>query len=511
MSLAAHRPSPSSLLVTAAALVVAAATVLPLLVVGSRALRMPAADAIDYLVRPRIAELLLNTLGLVALTVPATLFIGITAAWLVERTDLPGAGIWRVLLAAPLAIPAFVASYAWTSFAPGLHGLLGAALVTTLAYFPFVYLPVAAILRDLDGSDEELARSQGLGPLMAVHRTVIPRLRPAMSGGALLVGLHLLAEYGVLEMMRFPTLTTAILTQYSVGFSNDEGSLLAVVLVGLCLTLLGLEMLLRGTARVSRVGSGTHQPHTPLTLGRLRLPALLGLGALVVLSLALPLTLVGRWLVRWVATTPDGPSLLLTTGSTIGLAAAAALVATLAALPGAWLLDRRRTGAALVMERTTYLASALPGVVVGLALVTVTVRYLPAIYQSASVLVIAYAILFVPRAMVSLRAGLAAAPPELVEAARSLGASGPDRLRRVLLPLVAPSMLTGAALVLIASATELTATLLLAPTGTSTLATAFWAASDELDYVGAAPYAAMMILLSAPLTILLLRQSGTRR
>ena len=107
MSLAAHRPSPSSLLVTAAALVVAAVTVLPLLVVGSRALRMPAADAIDYLVRPRIAELLLNTLGLVALTVPATLFIGITAAWLVERTDLPGAGVWRVLLAAPLAIPAF--------------------------------------------------------------------------------------------------------------------------------------------------------------------------------------------------------------------------------------------------------------------------------------------------------------------------------------------------------------------------------------------------------------------
>ena len=100
---------------------------------------------------------------------------------------------------------------------------------------------------------------------------------------------------------------------------------------------------------------------------------------------------------------------------------------------------------------------------------------------------------------------------EFVTAARSLGASGPDRLRRVLLPLVAPSMLTGAALVLIASATELTATLLLAPTGTSTLATAFWAASDELDYVGAAPYAAMMILLSAPLTILLLRQSGTRR
>ena len=75
----------------------------------------------------------------------------------------------------------------------------------------------------------------------------------------------------------------------------------------------------------------------------------------------------------------------------------------------------------------------------------------------------------------------------------------------MVLPLVLPSALTGFVLVALATVTELTATLLLAPTATQTLATGFWAAADELDYVASAPYAAIMIVLSAPLTLLLRR------
>jgi len=177
-----------------------------------------------------------------------------------------------------------------------------------------------------------------------------------------------------------------------------------------------------------------------------------------------------------------------------------------AALPGAWLLDRRRSAFSVALERLTFVASALPGVVVGLALVTVAVHWARPIYQTVGLVVLAYLILFVPRAVVTWRAGLAAVPPELAEAGRSLGAGGVGTFTRVVLPIVAPSALTGFVLVFLATGTELTATLLLAPTGTETLATAFWAASDELDYVASAPYAAVLILLSAPLTLLLHRR-----
>ena len=68
-------------------------------------------------------------------------------AWLVERTDLPGRAFWRPLFVAPLAIPAFVNSYAWVGVIPSLHGLWAGVLITTLSYSPFMYLPVAATLR----------------------------------------------------------------------------------------------------------------------------------------------------------------------------------------------------------------------------------------------------------------------------------------------------------------------------------------------------------------------------
>ena len=136
-----------------AAAVVAAVVLLPIVVTVGRGAAVGWSEAVAYLVRPRIGMLLANTAVLTAITVPLSVALGTGAAWLVERTDLPGAGIWRALMLAPLAVPAFVSSYAWVSWQPGLVGLGGAALVTTLAYFPFVFLPVAALLRALDEGD----------------------------------------------------------------------------------------------------------------------------------------------------------------------------------------------------------------------------------------------------------------------------------------------------------------------------------------------------------------------
>lgn len=501
------RRSLSALPQVVAAALVTLVTLGPLLVVATRAAAPGWAAASAYLLRPRMAELLGGTVALVLITVPLTVVIGAGAAWLVERTALPGAAAWRVLLLCPLAVPAFVASYAWSSTLPSLAGLGGAVLVTTLSYYPFVYLPVSALLRSLDQGDVDAARALGLTATGAVRRVVLPQLRPALSGGALLVALHLLAEFGVVQMMGFATLTTAIVQQYAVGFSDAAGSLLAMTLVGLCLLVLTLEVLARGRARIARTGPGSWQRPVPAVLGWWTAPALLALTALVGLAVGVPVVLVGRWLVRAVQTGVFwGPALLATTATTLLLALLAGLAALVAALPSAWLMSRHRSLVAHALERLTFLASAVPGVVVGLALVTTAVQWARPVYQTVGLVVLAYVILFVPRALVSWQAGLAASPPELSEAARSLGQGGVPTFARVVLPLVGPSALAGFVLVFLATTTELTATLLLAPTGTSTLATAFWAASDELDYAASAPYAAVMILLSAPLAVLLRRQ-----
>jgi iron(III) transport system permease protein len=92
---------------------------------------------------------------------------------------------------------------------------------------------------------------------------------------------------------------------------------------------------------------------------------------------------------------------------------------------------------------------------------------------------------------------MAQAPRRLEEVARSLGASGPRAWLRVTLPLIGPGLAAAAALVFISSATELTATLLLRPTGVNTLATQFWTYIGDFSYGAAAPYAALMVAISA--------------
>src|SRR5690349_508413 len=146
------------------------------------------------ILRPRVGELLVNTCLLVLVGVPLCVGLGVGGAWVVERTTLPGRRVWAVVLAAPLAVPAFVSSYGWVSAVPSLGGLSGGLLIAVLAYYPLVYLPVLAAIRGLDPALEESARSLGYGPVATFVRVLLPQLRLAVAGGALIVALHFLAE-----------------------------------------------------------------------------------------------------------------------------------------------------------------------------------------------------------------------------------------------------------------------------------------------------------------------------
>jgi iron(III) transport system permease protein len=463
--------------------------------------------AVGLIFRPRVAELLLNTLLLMAATIPLCLVLGVAGAWLVERTTLRGRKIWAVLLAAPLAIPAFVNSYGWVSAVPSMGGLGSGVLIATLSYFPLVYIPAAASLSRLDPAIEQSAAALGLGAWRTFFRVVLPQLRIAMTGGALLVGLHLLAEYGAFAMIRFDTFTTAIMTQYQSTFNGAAGNMLASVLVFFCLLLLLAEVRSRGSARYARIGSGAQARALQLPLRGYQVPAQVFLLALTALAVGLPLYFVVRWIVAGGAEVWAADEFMPALLSTLGYGLAGAVATTVVAFPMAYLAVRHPGWFSKSLELSNYITSSLPGIVVGLAFVTVSIRVVPGLYQTAGVLVAAYVLLFLPRALVNLRAGLAQAPKELDEAAQALGKPPLLAFIRVTLRLTAPAAAGGAALVFLAIANELTATLLLSPNGTRTLATEFWSKSSEIDYAGAAPYALLMILLSAPMTYLLFQQS----
>ncbi|MDU7372382.1 MAG: iron ABC transporter permease, partial [Klebsiella michiganensis] len=433
--------------------------------------------------RPRVAELLSNTLWLIALTVPLCIALGVGLAWLTERTLLAGRRLWSVLAVAPLAIPAFVQSYAWVSAVPAMHGLSAGVFLSLLAYYPFIYMPVAAVLRRLDPTLEDVAASLGTPPWRIFFRVVLPQLRLAICGGALLVALHL-------------------------TFSGPAANMLAGVLALCCLAILLLEGASRGKARYARIGSGAAREQQRQPLGRLAaIPFQLALLTLVMLALGVPLMVLCRWL--WLGGVENwlNADLWLSLRQTLLLGAVGALLTTACAIPIAWLGVRYPQRLIRLLEGCNYMTSSLPGIVTALALVTVTIHYARPIYQTEFTLLLAWLLMFMPRALVNLRAGIAQAPVELENVARSLGRSPGRALWSVTMRLAAPGAAAAAALVFLGITNELTATLLLSPLGTRTLSTGFWALTSEIDYVAAAPYAMLMILLSLPLTGILYIQS----
>lgn len=492
----------------AVAVLVSLAALLPLGFILFITLHTGWSTIVALIWRPRVGELLVNATALIAISVPLSVVLGVALAMLTELTDLPGRRAWGMAAAAPLAVPAFVHGYAWVSLVPSLHGLLAGVLVSVLAYFPFLYLPVAATLRRLDPTLEDVAASMGLTPSRVFLRVVLPQLRLAIWGGSLLIALHLLSEYGLYAMVRFDTFTTAIFDQFQSTYSGPAANMMAGVLVLLCLGLLVFEAGTRGPIRYARLGAGSPRfPHRH-RLGRAGATAWTVLPLITtLLSLGVPLITLLRWLVIGGAGIWKIDEIAPALGQTLLLGVAGTVLTILAAIPLGWLAARRHGALVRALEGINYVTGALPGIVVALALVTVAVRIAHPLYQTVVSLLLAYAMMFLPPALISLRASIAQAPVELEEAARSLGRSPARAVASVTMRLAAPGAATGAALVFLSVINELTATLLLAPNGTETLATSFWALTSEIDYVAASPYAALMVLLSLPSTWLLYHQS----
>src|SRR5579884_2336002 len=437
--------------------------------------------SVQLLVRPRTLALLANTTRLVVAVTLASAAIGVATAWCVERSDLPARRIWNVVVTLSLAVPAFVASYSWVAVTPRAQSFGGAVLVLTLTSFPFVHLPVVAALRGADPCQEEAARSLGYGPWRAFWRATLPQARPALYGGALLIALHMLAEFGALAILQYDTFTTAIFDQYRVAFDSAAAAMLVAVLLALCLVVLAFEVLLRGRARYARVGTGVARAQRRVRLGWRAVPITLGFVALTLLALGVPMASLAYWLLQGRSAAFALGEIWSAAFASISLALEAALLTTALAVPIAFLAVRYRGWLATAVERAVYLDRAVPGLVIALALVFVAVRYAFRFYQTTPLLLVGYAVLFLPLALTGVRGAVEQIPARLEESARSLGRRPIQVLRAVTLPLIAPGLGAGAALVCLAAMNELTATLVLRPTGTETLATEVWTHTANLE------------------------------
>lgn len=494
------------------AVVVALGALAPIAYLIDRASSQGWSAAWEEIAQRRTVDLIARSLTITALTTVLCVAVGVGAAVLVTRTDLPHARWWRVVLAMPLAIPTYLAAYAWVSARPGLAGIDGATLVLVACSYPYVFLPVAAALSRVDRASEEVARAAGLSPLATVWRVTLPQVRTAIASGALLVALYALSDFGAVGTMRFESFTWVIYGAYNSGFNPSRAAVLALVLVALAAVVTVAEMRARGRA-VTRLGSGTARRGAALRLGRAKWPAIAALAAVLAISIGMPVGSLVKWLADSVRTDTDWAGFRKAVTASLTVSAIAAVVTVFVAFPAGLLAARHRSSTSTVLERSTYIAHALPGLVIAIAIVHVGIRVARPFYQRTPMLVLAYVVIFLPLAVGSVRAAFEQCPKGLEEVARSLGRTRRRATIEVAARVAAPGLAAGAALTFLASMKELPATLLLHPTGTDTLATRLWTYTSVSDYGNAAPYAAGLMLFAAIPTAVLgwlsSRASGT--
>ncbi|HEX5798711.1 MAG TPA: iron ABC transporter permease [Gaiellaceae bacterium] len=475
-------------------------------------------DAFEILWRRETAELLWSTGLLVAGVTAASVAIGVTLAWLVTRTDLPGRRFFGVAAALPLVIPSYVAAFCLLGALgprgllqqalgverlPEIYGYWGALAALTLSTYPYVLLLTAAALRGLDPSLEEAARGLGRPPREVLRRVTLPAVRPAIGAGALLVALYTLSDFGVVSLMRYDALTRAIYLQYRSLFDRTPAAVLALVLVALTVIVLVIEA--RSRRRTHRSSPGAPRRLRPHPLGRWKLPALAFCTAVVGGFLVLPATVLVYWLSRGLERTDWPWNEALNSFTASGLAAGAAV---LAALPVAILARRYPSHWTRLLERLSFTGNALPGIVIALSLVFFAANYAGPVYQTLALLVFAYVVRFLPQALAGIESSLAGLNPRVEEASRALGRGPLLTTATVTVPLIRSGILAGAALVFLSAMKELPATLLLRPIGFDTLATDIWRFTSVGAYSEAALPALLLIAVSAPFVYLLSARHG---
>lgn len=481
---------------------------LPLVYVVLRSWQAGPAGIIAELARERTLTLLATTLVLAVGVTTGACLIGTAMAWCIERCDLPGRAAWRIIASLPLAVPAFVASYAWSSVDSAFESLAGAIFVLTIVVYPLVFLPVSAALRGMDPAFEEVSRSLGRGSWGTFFGAVLPQARPALGAGALLVLTHMFAEFGALSLLRVQTFTTSIFESYELQFDSASAALQSAVLMALCLPAAWGEMRLRRGSRVSRTGRGSARSLPLLSLGRLRRPVFAAFCLMSMLSLGVPMAMVAYWLVVGQSRGEGSADIVPAILGSLGLSVPGALIVVALALPLVFASVRHGGRLADFADRLPYVIHGLPGLVIALALTFLSIRYARPVYQTAFVLFVAYAMLFLPIAQSALRASVELVPPRLEELARGLGRSPFGAFTSITLPNIVPGVGAALALMVLELMRELTATLMLAPTGVVTLATEVWSHANDGEYAAAAPFAALLLLVSALPVYLFTRRSA---
>jgi iron(III) transport system permease protein len=537
------RPRAQFWLVATVTLVAVALVGFPLVWLLLGALGVPDAPGIaalrDVFADSRNRAALLNTALLGAGTAVTSVLLGVPLAWLVARTDVPGKRVIGAGAALAYMLPPYLTALAYIALAAPRSGYLNRLIVTasgiahgpfnafsmagvivivSLHTFPFVYFLVVAALRSVGGSYEESARILGASQLRALSTVTLPLVAPAVTGGMVLAATVSTALFGPQAFLGVPArldfLPTRIYGQlqtYPPRFA--DASALAMVLVVLAvLGLVAQRSMLRRRSFATIGGKATAV--TLLRLGRLRVAALafcaVVIGAAVVLPVGLlaAVSLSRDWIV---GIGPSGwtlanyayalfaePASQRGLANSIRLALGTATIGTALGFLIVYADQRTDVRGRAALDYLTAIPLGLPGIVIALAMLEGWIRVPLPVYGTIWILLLAYLVHFLARAVRSASAALALVDPSLEDAGRIAGAGWGGVIRTVTIPLVRPGLLAAWIFVFVPAFGDLSTAILLYSQGNETLAVAIY----HLESLGRLEVVAALAIVGLGVTAL---------
>ena len=457
---------------------------------------------------PNIVEAVFNTLIISVLTVVMAGAIGVTLAWLVARSNMPLKRVLDPLNMVPFYLSSVVGALSWQVIAPPRAGLLnslftpffdappfniysvgGIALVLGLFYSPYVYLFTLGSLQSMDASLEDSARMSGASKFQTAIRITLPLSAPAILSACILVFVTAAGIFGVPLVLGVPgsvhTLSTLIyraINEYPADFATAAILSSALFLFTAIFTVLQI-LILRGRRFTTVTGKG-YRPRQ-VDLGRWRWAAV-GVNGLYLLFVIGPfialllvsfhdawtgafdwgrLTLANYHKVIFVeATAKRGlvNSLIISTiGATIAVAACMllALVVHRTRLPG-------RAG----LSHLAMVPVTVPGIVLGLGFLIALIG--TPLYGTLWIIMIAYIIHYLPTGLRNSESLVQSVSRELDESARMSGATWRGAMWRIVVPLVAPGMVSMWLLLFVTYIREVSSSMMLFTFGTETISIA---------------------------------------
>ncbi len=451
---------------------------------------------------------------LLVIAVALAVIFGTGSAWLVSAFRFPGRDLFRWALVLPLALPTYISAITFAAlFGPtgsirlalglpfDIMNLPGLALVFALVLFPYVYLPARAAFSMSMAPHLDAARMLGGGAVRRFFRVAAPLARPAIAGGAFLVAMETLNDYGAVKYYGIHTLTAGIFRAWGGLYDVGSAMRLSGLLLALVLLLVWSEGRLRKRALHSSANHATER--IPL-VGWKRIMASAGCGVLLFAGFALPVGTIIMDAFR----TADGSHLRIlipALGNTLLVGSIAAVLTLAIAIALAYSERHERSRSRIV--RWAGLGYAVPGAVIALGVMAfagwIGERTGFVMIGGLGLLVYAFAVRFLALAGQPLRAGLAQQQLSLDESARLLGASPSRTFFSVNMPLLRPALLAAALLVLMEVVKELPLTMILRPFDFNTLSTRVFELARIEQWADAA-LPALMIVLCGLVPVLLL-------